>query len=101
MVAKKSNIVTGIASKRIEILFSLAKESYDTDPGLSRKYVKLIRRIGRHYRIRLGRKFKDNVCGKCDTVFIPGKSCTIRLVSGKRRKAIKCLNCGSETHVHY
>lgn len=100
-MAAKRGIVAGIASERIVILFSLAKDAYDSDPELSRKYIKLIRRIGRHYKIKLSKEVKAGTCSKCNTVFMPGKSCTIRLVSGKKYKAIRCLNCGSETHVHY
>ena len=101
MVVKKSSMVAGIASERVEILFDLAKKAYGSDPELSRKYVRIIRKIAAHYRLRLGQWYKGSFCRKCNTVFIPGKTCTIRLVGGKRYKAIRCLDCGSETHVHY
>ncbi len=94
-------IVKKIAAKRMEILHGLAKESYKTDPELSMQYVKLIRRISRHYKIALDPDFKKSVCRKCNSVLIPGKSSSVRLVSGKHYVAIKCLNCGSEMHVHY
>jgi|SRR5271154_5125695 len=97
----KSGIVKKIAAKRIEILYSLSKKAYDSDPKLSSDYVKLIKQISRHYKIRLPDEFKKGMCKKCNTVLIPGKTSSSRLVSSKGYVAIKCLNCGAEMHVHY
>jgi ribonuclease P protein subunit RPR2 len=94
-------IVKKIATKRMEILYDLAKETYKTDPALSIQYVKLIRQISRHYKIPLDRDFKKNVCKKCNSVLLPGKSSQVRIVSSKKYVLIRCLNCGTEMHVHY
>jgi ribonuclease P protein subunit RPR2 len=101
MAIKKSGIVKKIANERIEILYQLAKESYSTDPELSRSYVKLIKEISSHYKITLDKSIKNNICRKCDTVLIPGQSSTVRTVSSKRFMSYKCNNCGEELHIHY
>lgn len=101
MVVKKSGIVRDIAAERIKILYALAKEAYKTDPELSAKYIKHIKKISKHYKISLSADFKKNVCKKCDAILIPGKSSSIRIASVKKYVVIKCLNCGSEMHVHF
>lgn len=101
MVIKTSGIVKGIAAERITILYELAKEAHKTDPKLSSDYVKLIKRISRHYKIRLDKDIKRHICKKCGSLLVPGGNLSIRLVSNRRVLAFKCLDCGSETHVHY
>lgn len=101
MVIKTSSFVREIAGERIEILYRLAKEEYAADPKMSVQYVKLIKQISRHYKVGLPADFKRNVCKKCNTVLVPGRSSSVRLASSRHYVAIKCLNCGSEMHVHY
>src|SRR5271155_2290855 len=101
MVIKNSSFVREIASERIDILYRLAKEEYIVDPKMSARYVKLIKQISRHYKVGLPIDFKRNVCKKCNSILIPGKSSSVRLASSKHYVVIKCLNCGSEMHVHY
>lgn len=100
-MAKKSGIVNKIANERTHILFQLAKESYETDPELSMEYVKLIRQISRHYKIRLDKHIKNHICRKCNSVLIPGKNLKVRVASSKRYMLYKCENCKNELHIPY
>ncbi|MBI5228610.1 ribonuclease P, partial [Candidatus Micrarchaeota archaeon] len=60
-----------IARKRVETLLSLAKEMWEKDKTLSKRYVQLARKIGMRHQLKLGNK---RFCKKCDTIFIPGKT---------------------------
>ena len=99
MAAKNSGIVKKIANERIALLFELAKK--EPDPELSKRYAKLIKLLGEHYRIKLPRGIKSSLCKKCGILLIPGKSMTVRLASSKGYVVYKCQNCGTEKHLHY
>lgn len=99
MAAKNSSVVKKIANERIYILFDLAKK--EPDPELSKRYMKLIKQICEHYRIRLPKELKNNICKKCNLLLIPGKNLSVRLASSNGYIVYKCKNCGTEKHIHY
>lgn len=83
-----------IAKERIEKLLNLSKENLDLKPERSRRYVKLARKIGLRYNVRLSRTQKKNFCKECDTYLVPGKTMTVRIVDGEPLK--KCFTCGNK-----
>lgn len=99
MAAKNNSLVKKIANERIYLLFELAKNEPDAE--LSRRYTKLIKLIGEHYKIRLPKELKNNICSKCSSILIPGKSLSVRIASSKGYIVYKCRNCGAEKHIHY
>ncbi len=84
-----------IARERIERLFNLAKEEFKKNPKRSRDYVKLARKIGMRYNVRLTKGQKRSFCKECNQLLIPGKSSKVELDSDKKVIIIKCLNCGN------
>jgi ribonuclease P protein subunit RPR2 len=101
MRANKQSLVSEIANERISVLFDLAKKCAETDPELSRKYVRHLKRLGTHCRVKLPKEIKNGTCGKCDSVLVPGLSAKVRIASSKRYVVYECLNCKAERHVHY
>lgn len=101
MAAKNSSIVKKIATERIGILYGLAVETYKTEPKLSARYVKLIKQISTHYKIKLDDEIKRHICKKCGSVLVPGSNLSVRIASTKRFVLYKCLNCGAETRIPY
>ncbi len=101
MKASKSGVVREVAKERIGILYDLAKKAYPSDSELSKKYIRIIKQISRHYKITLPREVKTGVCKKCGSVLVPGASVKIRLVSSNGFVSRKCVDCGHETRVHY
>lgn len=99
MSTKYTGIIKDIAKERIRILYSLANDEPDSE--LSRKYIKLMKEISRHYKIRLDKKTKSSICKKCNSLLIPGKTAKVRIASSKKYVLYTCLNCGAETHLHY
>ena len=99
---KNSGLIKRIAEERINILYGLARESYlEGGTDLSRRYVRLIRQISEHYHIRLGRKFKRNICKKCNSILIPGANLKTKLASSKRLVIYICRDCGTEYRIPY
>jgi ribonuclease P protein subunit RPR2 len=90
-----------IAGARISVLFSLCLDKATEDMETARKYVKLIRKISTHYKVRIPNSMKPHICKKCNTVMIPGKSAIVRIVSSNRYVAYRCSSCGWEFHRHY
>ncbi len=80
-----------IALNRIKILYNKAVSLYDKNPELSRKYIYIILKIKNKFRIRFGSDLKNKFCKKCYTVWIPGKTLSIRIRKG--RIIYQCKYC--------
>lgn len=100
MTANKG-IVKRVAEERIKILYRLAKETLDSDPELSARYVRLIKQIGKHYKIRLGKEIKRNICRKCGVVLVPGKNAKVRVASSRKSVIYICGSCGATNSTKY
>ncbi|MGE5575212.1 MAG: ribonuclease P protein component 4, partial [Ignavibacteria bacterium] len=89
-----------IASQRIEILFQRAKNTRREDPKLAMRYIASARRIAMAARIRLPLKFRRETCKECNSLFVHGVNCRVR-VKQKREPhvVITCLNCGNQTRI--
>lgn len=90
-----------IAKERIERLLKLAKDEFDKNPERSRDYVKLARKIGMRYNVRLKKEQKRSFCKKCNQLLISNKSSKVEIDSKKKLKIIKCLNCGNIYRYQY
>ena len=82
----------------INKLFILAKKESRKRPKLAKKYVALARKIAKRSNISL-KKYKRKFCKKCNTYFVPGKNCKVRLSKGKI--SIKCFECGDYSRYLY
>jgi ribonuclease P protein subunit RPR2 len=87
--------IRDMAAERMVRLFDLAEESFDNDPGLSKRYVFLARRIGMRHRVRLPPHLKRKVCKGCGTYLVPGASCRVRIRGS--RVITTCLECGKSS----
>jgi ribonuclease P protein subunit RPR2 len=83
-----------IAKERIRILFREARKEFREHPDRSRKYVKLARRIGMRYNVRIPKDLKRKFCKKCFSYLVPGVSCKVRTRSDKKSVVLTCSNCG-------
>jgi ribonuclease P protein subunit RPR2 len=81
-----------IAKERIAELFRQADEQFKDYPELSRRYVKLARKIAMKYRVRFTKEQKRMFCKACDAYLKQGKNSTIRLQHGKL--VLRCSECG-------
>ena len=87
---KKPEEQVKIAKERIEILFDEAEKTAKEDPELARRYMKLAKKIGMRYNVRLGR-LRRRFCRNCYSFFLPGINCRQRTKKGKI--TIKCFAC--------
>ncbi|MFI5412319.1 MAG: ribonuclease P protein component 4 [Candidatus Micrarchaeales archaeon] len=101
MFENKKTLVKKIASERIEILFGLADSTIKNDPELSGRYVRSLRKIISHYKVKAPKKINNSICTRCNILLSPGLTSTVRVVSSKRYIAYKCNKCGKEIHVRY
>lgn len=89
-----------IAKERIEILFSLAeKKVLNKEFDLAKRYVKLARKIGMRYNVRLPKEYKRKFCKNCNSYFLSSVNCQVRLK--KNKVVILCKNCNSYTRFPY
>lgn len=88
-----------IARERIDILFKLADESFETHPERSDRYVEMARNIATKYNMRMPRIWKRRFCKNCNKFLKPGNNCQIRLKDSC--VTIKCLECGNVVNLPY
>jgi len=81
-----------LVSDNIQKLFILAKKESKKRPELAKKYIILAKKMAKRSNISL-KKYKKKFCHKCNSFFVPGKNCKIRIKKGKL--SIKCLECGN------
>ena len=97
MAWRRSGSIKEIARERIEILLGLAKEAFQKDRVLSKRYVELARRIGMRAGVRLSKEQKMFICKGCGNLLMPGLNCRVRTrAEGGTTVLITCLDCGSK-----
>ena len=89
-----------IAQERIRILFSLADETFHTEPARAQRYVDLARRIAMRTRLRLPRDLRRRVCRRCNAFLVPGATSRTRIRQHREpHVAVTCLRCGATTRI--
>ncbi|MCI4318639.1 MAG: ribonuclease P [Thermoplasmata archaeon] len=83
-----------IAHERIGDLFAAAAvESRGPHPELAHRYVRLARRIGMRYNVRLPVEYRELYCRACSSFWSEGVTVRTRLRQGRRVRT--CLLCGA------
>ena len=88
-----------IAIERIDILFSIAKKEFSTNPERSHRYVSLARKISKKYNTKISPKWVRNYCKSCYKFLSSGNNSSVRLVNGEVN--IKCHECGYTMKIPY
>ena len=89
-----------IARQRILILFEQAKKVYKTNPKLAMQYVDSARKIAMAAKTRLPIEFKSGTCKKCNSLFVHGVNCRVRIKQKREpHVVVTCLNCGKQTRI--
>ena len=87
-----------IAQERVQDLFGLAEaESRHRRDALADRYVRLARRIGTRYNVRLPPAFRELYCRGCSCFWAEGRTVRTRLRGGRRVRT--CLKCGRARRV--
>ncbi|MGI0141285.1 MAG: ribonuclease P protein component 4 [Candidatus Micrarchaeales archaeon] len=101
---KKDPVILEIATWRMQQLFLLAanraKKKDDESRRLSRRYLKLLKEISSHYKVRMPNQIKNSICKNCGNLLIPGLNCKVRLASSKGYLVYTC-ECKEEKHIFY
>lgn len=102
MKVYEEKLVKGIAQERIGRLLGIAytRTGKDKEDVLSIRYVKLAREIGSHYKVKMNKQERNSFCRECNSMLIPGKTCSVRIASSKGYVIYKC-SCGAETKIFY
>jgi ribonuclease P protein subunit RPR2 len=74
--------------KEVQRLFGLAEK----DPENPR-YIRTAREILEKHRKSVPKEFSARFCKKCNTFFVPGKNCTVRIKGGTT--LLHCNICGA------
>jgi len=94
--------VKQIARQRILILFEQAKKVCKADPKLAMQYVASARKIAMAAKIRLPIEFKRETCKECNSLFVQGVNCRVRIKQKREpHVVVTCLNCGNQTRIMF
>jgi ribonuclease P protein subunit RPR2 len=92
--------VKQIARQRILILFEQAKKVGKANPKLAMQYVFSARKIAMAAKTHLPIDFKRGTCKKCNSLFVNGVNCRIRIKQKREpHVVVTCLNCGNQTRI--
>ncbi len=84
-----------VAQERIADLFALAERESGSGTGrLADRYVRLARKIGTRYNVRLLPEYREVFCRACATYWVEGRTVRTRLRGGRRVRT--CLHCGRQ-----
>ena len=92
--------VKGIVLERVNILFSLAQKEVKTNPTRAKRYVRLARKLGTRFRLRLPKELKPKFCKKCNLFWIVGKNVKVRANPKEKRMVYTC-ECGAKRGFPY
>ncbi|MCI4357146.1 MAG: hypothetical protein L3K18_08450 [Thermoplasmata archaeon] len=82
-----------VAGERVSALFALAESEARRRPtGLADRYVRLARKVGMRYNVRLLPEYRELYCRGCSAYWVEGRTVRTRLRSGHRVRT--CLVCG-------
>lgn len=98
---KKPEAWQRIASERVGILFGEAEAAFEKHPERSKRYVKLARKIGMRYNVRLTKDMKAKFCRACSSLLKPGVNCRVRARKDRQAVVVTCLECGSVSRHPY
>ena len=90
-----------IAEERIRMLFNKAEEKFDKEPELSNRYIELAQKIGERTQTSIPSNLKKHFCSNCNTYWIHGNNCKVRIDSQNQLIKYKCLTCGEEQKYGY
>jgi len=91
---RRTKEMVAVAKERINILMINAEAEAVGNKNSVRanRYVKLSRKIGMRYNVRIDKKFSNRICRGCDSYL--GTSATARVRCQSGRMIISCKNCG-------
>ncbi|MCX8193957.1 MAG: ribonuclease P [Candidatus Pacearchaeota archaeon] len=78
--------------KEVDNFFKEAKIKARDNPEAAKKIVALARKRAKRENFSL-KKYNKLFCKKCNSFFVAGKNCAVRIKKGKLN--IKCFECGA------
>jgi ribonuclease P protein subunit RPR2 len=97
---KQQTNVKQIAKQRIQILFEQAKKVVKANPKLAKQYVLSARKIAMAAKIQLPVEFRRETCKECDSLFVHGVNCRVRIKQKREpHVVVTCLNCSNQTRM--
>ena len=99
---QRKELISTVGNERIGILFDAAEKKIEEgNITLAKKYILRLRKISMHYKIKLNNKMKNKICKKCNLILIPGKTCSVKIVSLHRYVSYECKTCKGQKHIFY
>ncbi len=87
-------VIRKVAAERIEILYDAAVRAFPEDRELSEGYIRLLEEIGRHYKVKIGKRIAAQICKRCSQPLIEGTNSQIRIIAKDKRIIYRCIVCG-------
>ena len=98
----KKEISKRIAKNRIDILLKNADRTFLKDKQLAQRYVNIVRKLSRKYRVKIPYEYKLRICNHCKSFLWPGINCRVRLRKDNNLKiTVSCFECNKQMRLIY
>ena len=97
----KAPALTQLIDERMQRLFTLARGQLASNPARARRYVKLARKLGTRYLVRMSPQQKRGFCKQCSVPWVSGETLRIRLNTKQKTIEYACLACGFVKRIPY
>ncbi|MHA1379356.1 MAG: ribonuclease P protein component 4 [Candidatus Helarchaeota archaeon] len=93
----KKEISKRIAKNRIIILFRNADRVFLKNKELAQRYIDIVRRLSKKYRVKIPYEYKLRICNHCKSYLWPGINCRVRLRKDNNLKiTVTCFECNNQ-----
>ncbi len=93
----KKEISKRIAKNRINILLKNADRVFLDNKELAQRYVDIVRKLSRKYRVSIPYEYKFRICNHCKSFLWPGINCRVRLRKDNNLKiTVTCFECNKQ-----
>lgn len=86
---KNKEALKKTAKERIGVLFEQAR----IRPTYAKRYMQLVKKLQKRYRLRLKPEQNRSICKKCFAFLVPGKTCVLR--KRKNHIVVHCMDCNN------
>ncbi len=100
-MSRKKRKLKSIALERVKRLLDFASKIFKENPELAHRYAEMAWKLKTRYNLKLPKPLKLKICRKCQKLWVPGKTCRVRLRSNQPYMSITCLNCGYIKRIPY
>lgn len=98
-IQAKKAFIKNTTSDAIKILLEEANKNAEQHPTRTKRYIQMLWRFVKKYKIRLSKDQKKKFCRKCLTFFVIDKTVMVIFNSKNNKIYLKCKSCAYKVQI--